>query len=166
MKTAYIGLGSNIDAFSSISEGIEAVSKLVNVTGVSKFYLNDAVGSSEGQAPFLNGILRVQTNLTARQLKFDVLRVVEKEFGRLDGDRKYDARRLDIDLILFGSEVIDEPDLQIPHPEVLTRDFVFVPMFELVPGLIHPAEGISLSDLVTMEAREMKSYSFSRSIMH
>ena len=49
---------------------------------------------------------------------------------------------------------------------MLTRDFVFVPMFDLVPGLIHPAEGAPLSDLVTMEAREMKSYSFSRSVLH
>ena len=165
MKTAFIGMGSNIDAFSSISEGIDALVKSLDVTGISKFYFNEAVGSSEGQGAFLNGVIRVQTDLSARELKFDVLRKIEHDFGRRDGEHKHDARRLDLDLILYGSEVIDEADLKLPHPEILTRDFVFVPIFDLVPGLIHPAFGVSLSELVNEEAREMKSYSFSRSIM-
>ena len=161
MVRAYIGVGSNIDPFDSVARGLAAISKVLNVSAVSKFYLNSAVGTSEGQHEFLNGVIAIETELDPYELKFKVLRSIEKDFGRQEGEHKHDERRLDLDVILYGGLVLETELMQVPHPETLTRDFVYVPLLELVPGMVHPGEGLPVCDLIEGEPRSMKAYSFS-----
>jgi 2-amino-4-hydroxy-6-hydroxymethyldihydropteridine diphosphokinase len=162
MKTAYIAVGSNIDPFGSISTALIELEKVLKVTAVSKFYLNGAVGTSEGQHEFLNGVVRVETELDPYDLKYKVLRSIEQKYGRQEGEHKHDERKLDLDLVLYGSMVVDTEFMQIPHPEILSRDFVYVPLLEIVPGLVHPQEGLLLSDLVSDDTREMKAYKMAK----
>ena len=158
MKTAYIAMGSNIDPFDSIAMALRDLGAKLKITAVSGFYLNQAVGTSEGQHEFLNGVIRVETSLDAYDLKYKVLREIEQDFGRREGGHKHDERKLDLDLILYGSSVVETDLMQLPHPEILTRDFVYVPLLEIVPGLVHPKVGSLLSELITAEPRTMKRY--------
>jgi 2-amino-4-hydroxy-6-hydroxymethyldihydropteridine diphosphokinase len=162
MKTAYIAVGSNIDPFDSISAALLELEAVLKVTAVSKFYLNGAIGTSEGQHEFLNGVVRIETELDAYDLKYKVLRTIEQKYGRQDGEHKHDERMLDLDLVLYGSSVIDTEFMQLPHPEIITRDFVYVPLLEIVPGLVHPQKGLLLSELVSGEKRKMQAYKMAK----
>lgn len=162
MKTAYIAVGSNIDPFDSISAALLELEAVLKVTAVSKFYLNGAIGTSEGQHEFLNGVVRIETELDAYDLKYKVLRTIEQKYGRQDGEHKHDERMLDLDLVLYGSSVIDTEFMQLPHPEIITRDFVYVPLLEIVPGLVHPQKGFLLSELVSGEKRKMQAYKMAK----
>jgi 2-amino-4-hydroxy-6-hydroxymethyldihydropteridine diphosphokinase len=99
----------------------------------------------EGNAPqplYLNAVVRVETTLTARQL-LDLCLGIETMLGRVrPKDGAKDARVIDIDLLLFGEESIDQPGLQIPHPALLGRPFVRIPLADVAtPGLCHPQAG-------------------------
>ena len=158
MVKAYIAVGSNIDPFESVAQGLAEIAKKLNVLAISKFYLNTAVGTSEGQHEFLNGLVIVETDLDPYELKFTMLRNIEKDFGRQEGEHKHDERRLDLDLVLYGSQIINTELIQLPHPEILSRDFVYIPLLELVPDLVHPEKGSHLINLIDDEPRKMKPY--------
>jgi 2-amino-4-hydroxy-6-hydroxymethyldihydropteridine diphosphokinase len=90
----------------------------------------------------LNAVVRVETSLTARQL-LDSCLAIERMLGRVrpaDGAKR--ARVIDIDVLLFGEQTVDQPGLQVPHPALLTRPFVRIPLADVAtPGLRHPQAG-------------------------
>ena len=101
------------------------------------------------QAVFLNGVWRVETALTARQLKFDVLRPIEAQLGRVRGEDAYAARTIDLDVLLFGDLVSDEVGLCVPDPDIRTRAFILIPLLELDPALTLPDTGEPLVDMAS-----------------
>jgi 2-amino-4-hydroxy-6-hydroxymethyldihydropteridine diphosphokinase len=134
---AFIAVGSNIDPSKNIAASLLALKALVKITAVSNFYRTPAVGRP-GRPDFLNGVIKIQTGLDPRRLKFDVLRKVESQFHRVRSADKFAARTIDLDVILYGSLVIDEPDLRLPDPAIRTYPFVAIPLLELAPDLILP----------------------------
>jgi 2-amino-4-hydroxy-6-hydroxymethyldihydropteridine diphosphokinase len=139
---AYVGLGANrgdrermlraaVDALAA-EEGIEVVS-------VSTLRETEPVGVGE-QPRFLNGAAELETTLTAREL-LDRLLAVEQRFGRVRIPGEHGPRTLDLDLLLYGDEVIDEQGLTVPHPRLHERRFVLEPLAELAPGLVVPGRG-------------------------
>ena len=92
------------------------------------------------QPPLLNGAVELETTLTAREL-LDQLHAVEQRFGRVRIPGEHGPRTLDLDLLLYGDETIDEPGLTVPHPRVHERRFVLEPLAELAPGLVVPGRG-------------------------
>ena len=122
MTKAYIGVGSNIQPERSILMALERLRQSLDVTLTSPFYRTKAVGTALGQDDFINGMVIVETNLTAHQLKYDVLREIEYELGRLKDMPKHAPRNMDLDLILFGDQIID--DINVPEPEILDRPYV------------------------------------------
>ena len=93
------------------------------------------------QPPFLNAVAEVETELGAREL-LDILLEVERGLGRERGTGpRYGPRAIDLDLLLFGSEVIDEPGLTVPHPRLHERRFALEPLADLDPGLVVPGRG-------------------------
>ena len=89
---------------------------------------------------YLNGAAELETTLTAREL-LDRLLAVEQRFGRVRVPGEHGPRTLDLDLLLYGDEVIDEPGLTVPHPRLHERRFVLEPLAELAPGLVVPGRG-------------------------
>lgn len=131
---AYIAVGSNIDPERNVVAALEKLRGRVEVVGVSTFYRSAAVGGPE-QPAFVNGVVHVRTARSPRGLKFEVLRRIEDELGRIRGQDKFAPRTIDLDLVLYDRCVIDEPELRIPDPGIGERPFVAVPLLELAPDL-------------------------------
>ncbi|MFC6232803.1 2-amino-4-hydroxy-6-hydroxymethyldihydropteridine diphosphokinase [Paenibacillus allorhizosphaerae] len=131
-ERAYIGLGSNIgDREHYLHEAARLLEEHpeVRVTGKSGWYETDPVGFVE-QDPFLNMVIRVETTLTAERL-FERMLQVEQLLGR-KREIRWGPRTIDLDLLLYGDVVQDRPDLILPHPRMLERAFVLVPLIEVM----------------------------------
>ena len=143
MVYAYVGLGSNLgdrEGTLRAAVGRLATPPETKVLQLSTLRRTDPVGYLD-QPRFLNGAVELETALSARRL-LDALLGLEQAFGR---DRASAVpkgpRTLDLDLLLFGADVIDEPGLEIPHPRLHERRFVLEPLAELDPSLEVPGKG-------------------------
>lgn len=136
MTRAYVGLGANLgDREATIRAALAA---LPGVVGVSTLRETEPVGVVD-QPPFLNGAAALETELGPREL-LDVLLAVERDLGRERRER-WGPRTIDLDLLLYGDETIDEPGLTVPHPRLHERRFALEPLLELAPDLVVPARG-------------------------
>jgi 2-amino-4-hydroxy-6-hydroxymethyldihydropteridine diphosphokinase len=108
----------------------------------------------ENQGWFLNCVVSLETRLGPREL-LGRLQAIEARLGRHPGER-FGPRVIDIDILLYGSEVISEPGLEIPHPRLAERPFVLVPLDEIRPGLVHPVLRMSVSELVARARSEKR----------
>jgi len=141
---AFVGLGSNLgERESMIRLALDDLARLPTTTLVraSSLYDTEPVGDAD-QPSFLNAVAQLETELTARQLLWNLL-LIERRLGRVR-TRHWGPRVIDLDLLLYGSEVLDEPDLKVPHPELIRRSFVLVPLVELDPLVVHPVTGETL----------------------
>jgi 2-amino-4-hydroxy-6-hydroxymethyldihydropteridine diphosphokinase len=133
---AYVGLGANLgDREATIRA---AVAELPGVVAVSSLRETDPVGITE-QPRFLNGVAALETELTPREL-LDVLLAVERRLGR-ERRQRWGPRTIDLDLLLYGDEVIDDDGLTVPHPRLHERRFVLEPLADLAPVLEVPGLG-------------------------
>jgi 2-amino-4-hydroxy-6-hydroxymethyldihydropteridine diphosphokinase len=136
MTTAYVGLGSNLGDRERL---IRQAADLIGAERVSTVIETEPWGYGN-QPMFLNAVAEVETPLTARQL-LDHLLDVERRLGRERVGAQWGPRTIDLDLLLFGEETIDEPGLVVPHPRLSEREFVLRPLAELVPSLKIPGNG-------------------------
>ena len=142
MTRAYVGLGANLgDRERTLREAVAALGaeEGLEVLAVSTLRETEPVGVVE-QPPFLNGAAALDTTLEAPELLKRLL-AVEQRFGRVRVPGEHGPRTLDLDLLLYGDEQIDEPGLAVPHPRLHERRFVLEPLVELDPGLVVPARG-------------------------
>lgn len=141
---AYIGLGSNLDdPVGQLRRAVEALRGLSEsrLTAVSRFYRSAPMGSAE-QPDYVNAVAMLDTCLEPLAL-LDALQAIEQQQGRIRKGERWGPRTLDLDLLLYGAEVIAEPRLQVPHPGIKQRNFVLVPLADLAPELVFP-DGESL----------------------
>jgi 2-amino-4-hydroxy-6-hydroxymethyldihydropteridine diphosphokinase len=139
---AYVGLGANLgDRERMLRAAVDALAaeEGIEVVSVSTLRETEPVGVGE-QPRFLNGAAELETTLTAREL-LDRLLAVEQRFGRVRFPGEHGPRTLDLDLLLYGDETIDEPGLAVPHPRMHERRFVLEPLAELAPGLVVSGRG-------------------------
>jgi 2-amino-4-hydroxy-6-hydroxymethyldihydropteridine diphosphokinase len=133
---AYVGVGANLgDRGATISAALGA---LPGVVGVSELRETEPVGVV-GQPPFLNGAVALETELGPREL-LETLLGIERELGRERRER-WGPRTIDLDLLLYGDETIDEPGLTVPHPRLHERRFVLEPLLDLDSDLEIPGRG-------------------------
>ena len=142
MTRAYVGLGANLgDRERTLREAVDALGagEGIEVVAVSTLRETEPVGVGE-QPRFLNGAAALDTTFESREL-LDRLLDVEQRFGRVRVPGEHGPRTLDLDLLLYGDEQIDEPGLTVPHPRLHERRFVLEPLAELAPGLVIPGRG-------------------------
>ena len=147
---AYVGLGSNLgERESLLKSALEQLAQLpeTRLGKVSSLYDTAPVGELD-QPNFLNAVAQLETALTARQFLWNLL-LIERRLGRVrHAAQRYGPRTIDLDLVLFGDQVIDTPDLKVPHPEYHRRAFVLVPLAEIEPKLVHPVLGLTAPELL------------------
>lgn len=129
---AFLGLGSNLgDRWAHLRR---AVAGLPDVVAVSPVYETDPVGGPEGQGPYLNCVVELDTELSPRAL-LETGQRLESEAGRVRAER-WGPRTLDVDVLLVDDLTVAEPDLIVPHPRLWERDFVLVPLADLAPDIL------------------------------
>jgi 2-amino-4-hydroxy-6-hydroxymethyldihydropteridine diphosphokinase len=139
--TAYIGLGGNMnDPEGHLARGLEELEALpqTRVTGRSRLYRSAPVGYLD-QPDFVNAVARIQTELSPESLLVELL-AIELRHGRR---REFPnaPRTLDLDLLLYGNEILSTARLTIPHPRMGERGFVLLPLLELAPDIVIPGQG-------------------------
>jgi 2-amino-4-hydroxy-6-hydroxymethyldihydropteridine diphosphokinase len=129
---AFLALGSNMGDRRGYLAG--GMSRLPDVAAVSNLYETDPVGGPPGQGAYLNCVVELKTSRTPREL-LAVAQAAESAAQRVRLER-WGPRTLDVDILLVGDEVVDEPDLVVPHPRMWERGFVLVPLADLAPELV------------------------------
>jgi 2-amino-4-hydroxy-6-hydroxymethyldihydropteridine diphosphokinase len=139
---AFVGLGANLgEREATIRRAVELLTAEpdVDLVGVSTLLETDPVGYLD-QPRFLNGAAEIETTLAPREL-LDRLLAVERTLGRERTGPRFGPRTIDLDLLVYGGEQIDEPGLRVPHPRLHERAFALAPLAELDPALHVPGRG-------------------------
>ena len=153
---AYIALGSNLgDRERNIRSAVKKLGETdgVSVVKVSKLFDNPAVGGPENSPNFLNAAARLETTLGSHALLHRLLEI-ERELGRQRRE-KWEPRLIDLDLILYGDQIISSQELVIPHPLMHERKFVLQPLAEIAPDIVHPTLQMTIAGLLeTVTSRQ------------
>jgi 2-amino-4-hydroxy-6-hydroxymethyldihydropteridine diphosphokinase len=146
METAYLSLGSNLgDRAANLRAALAQLDEAGRLLVVSGLYETQPVDVPD-QPWFLNCVAAIETDMTPRELLNLGLRI-EAEMGRLRM-REKGPRKIDIDVVLFGNRIVDEPGLKIPHPAMHLRRFVLEPLVEIAPEVRHPELGKTARELL------------------
>ena len=143
MARVYLGLGSNIDARKNLRIGVDELRTRYGELQLSAIYESAALGF-EG-ADFLNMVVGIESDVPPCDLQKQI-ELIHDLTGRDRGSGRFTSRPLDIDLLLYGDLVVDEPRLKLPRRDVLNYNFVLRPLAELDPGLIHPVTGKTMQE--------------------
>lgn len=141
MPIVYLGLGSNTQPAHNLRLGVRELSRRFTLIAVSRVYRNAAFGFEGSE--FLNAVAKVETDLSAAMI-VNELNVIHELAGRRREDSAFSSRTLDIDLLLYGDEVI--PEKRLPRSDVLDYSFVLRPLSEIAPDLRHPVTGDTMAE--------------------
>jgi 2-amino-4-hydroxy-6-hydroxymethyldihydropteridine diphosphokinase len=137
-RPAFLGLGSNLgDRRAALERAVTLLAVRGDVVAVSPVYETEPMGGPEDQDPYLNVVVELSTADSPRAL-LERCRGLEEDAGRVRTVR-FGPRTLDADVLMVGQERVDEPDLVVPHPRMLERRFVLVPLADLAPDLVPAA---------------------------
>jgi 2-amino-4-hydroxy-6-hydroxymethyldihydropteridine diphosphokinase len=143
--TAYLGLGSNLgDRQANLDRALELLSQRLRLEKISSIYDSEPVGNVD-QPRFLNMVCEVSTHLTPQAL-LALAKGIESKLGRAGPTGT--PRPIDIDILFYGDQVIETPELVIPHPRLTERAFVLVPLVEIAPEVVHPVNGKTVKELL------------------
>ncbi len=143
--TAYLGLGSNLgDRQANLDRALTFLGQRLRVDKVSSIYDSEPVGNVE-QPRFLNLVCQVTTNIEPAGL-LALAKGIEAKMGRTGPSGA--PRTIDIDILFYGDQVIETPELVIPHPRLAKRAFVLAPLVEIAPDLVHPVSGKTAKELL------------------
>jgi len=141
----YLGLGSNLgNRQDNLKEALSFLSQRMRVGKVSSVYDTKPVGNID-QPRFLNMVCQVYTRLAPKELLI-LVKGIESKLGRVG--KSGDSRPIDIDILFYGDQIIETPELVIPHPRLAKRAFVLIPLAEIAPTLRHPVSGKTIQGIL------------------
>ena len=144
----YVGIGSNVgNKRENFFEAVSRLSKLpeTRVVKESSLYESEPLGDSKEW--FVNGAVEIETRFKPEML-LKKFKNIERAMGRKKVKKRWGARVIDLDILLYDSTVVKKKNLRIPHPEMPSRKFVLVPLSEIAPQIIHPELGVTISELL------------------
>jgi 2-amino-4-hydroxy-6-hydroxymethyldihydropteridine diphosphokinase len=150
----YVGVGSNLgDRWGRLALAAKELraAKPVQLVAASRVY--DAAPIGPPQPRYLNAVLELEADVPALEL-LDLLQEIEQKGGRVRGPERWGPRTLDLDLLLYGDEVVRVPRLVVPHPGLAVRRFVLAPLAELCPERVVPGTGRTVAQLLALVAPE------------
>lgn len=147
MARAFIALGSNLgDRPVNLAQAISILKRFSTIGRRSPIYETEPMYVSD-QPMFLNMVVEIETELTPREL-LTSLKAAEKQLGR-EGGVRYGPRLIDLDILFYEDQVVNEPHLKIPHPHLAERVYVLKPLCDIAPHLIHPVSGSTMDKLLS-----------------
>jgi 2-amino-4-hydroxy-6-hydroxymethyldihydropteridine diphosphokinase len=153
--TCYLSLGSNLgDRVSHLRQAVDLLKQTGRITALSSLYRTGPVGLKDNGGDFLNMALCLETNLGPLEM-LRRIKTFERKMGRPERVSGPVSRVIDIDILMVDDLVLSLPDLTVPHPGMLKRAFVLVPLCEIAPRLEHPTEGALIEELLEgLQSRE------------
>jgi len=154
-ETVYILAGSNIgDREKNLQTAVEIIRQMegMELIAVSGVYVSEAVDMDEGAPAFMNLVVMGDYQYKPTEL-LNSLELIEKKLGRTGKGAK-ESRTIDLDLLLFGEQVIETDRLSVPHRELLNRPFAMVPLLQIEPDIIHPVTGTPVAEFLTEKGRQ------------
>jgi len=146
---AYIGIGSNLGKKrENYLEALERIAKVPNTRIVkeSSLYESEPWGG-ESREWYVNGVIEIETELTPDDL-LKKCQNIERAMGRKRVRKRWGARIIDLDILLYDNLIVGKKNLKIPHPEMHKRKFVLIPLSEIAPQIVHPILGMTISELL------------------
>ena len=144
----FLGIGTNLgNRESNLKEVVKEIEEHIGQVLQTSSVYETAPWGFTAENDFLNMVLKVETVNSPSGLLKRVL-MIESMLGRIRNEEQYTSRIIDIDILLYGDQVIDEKNLRIPHPLMHERNFVLVPLCEIAPELVHPVKGKSIRVLL------------------
>jgi 2-amino-4-hydroxy-6-hydroxymethyldihydropteridine diphosphokinase len=151
VATVHLGLGSNLgDRLTTLRRAVDELALVGDLLAASSIYETAPFGVT-AQPPFLNSCVAIETRLAPREV-LERTRAIEKALGRVAGPR-WGPRAIDIDILLCGDVILSEPDLVVPHPGLLERAFVLVPLAEIASDRVIPPAGLTVAEALARVAR-------------
>ncbi len=154
---AYVGLGSNLgDGRALINQALAELGRNPSIHHLrrSSFYRSAAWGV-QSQADFVNAVAELDCSLSGMEL-LTVLLATEEKGGRVRGPERWGPRTIDLDLLLYGQQVLHKPGLEVPHPRMHLRAFVLLPLLELAPELEIPGVGLAREIFGSLESQRVE----------
>ena len=149
MTVAYIGIGSNVgDRVENLRQALEHLDGIMSLERLSATY-ETAPRYVLDQPPFLNMAVGGDTPLEPLLL-LEQLKKIEIDIGRVPTEERYGPRAIDLDILFYGSDVVNEPGLSIPHPLMAEREFVLRPLADIAPNFRHPVMGRSVAEILSL----------------
>jgi 2-amino-4-hydroxy-6-hydroxymethyldihydropteridine diphosphokinase len=143
---AYLSLGSNIEPERNLPAAVDQLAEFGRIRAVSAVWQTTPIGFTD-QPDFLNAVVLLETPLSARALREQVIAQIERSLNRVRTADKNAPRTIDIDIMLFNHDVLSLGGRRIPDPEVLERPFVAIPLAEIAPDYVHPETGQTLEQI-------------------
>lgn len=148
MAISYILLGSNLgNKLAHLEKAIFCLKQAgLNLIEISHLYQTKAWGN-QNQDDFYNVVLKIETNFTAVKL-LETLLAIESEMGRIRSEEKWLPRIIDLDILYYNNDILNLPNLQIPHPFIAQRKFTLIPLNDIAPDYNHPLLGLTNKELL------------------
>jgi len=144
----YIGIGSNVgNKRENFFEAVERVGKLPDTRVIKESSLYESEPLGDAKDWYVNGAIEIETKFKPEAL-LEKFKNIERAMGRKKVKKRWGARIIDLDILLFDLAVVKKKSLRIPHPEMASRKFVLIPLSEIAPQVIHPELGVTISELL------------------
>lgn len=156
----YIGIGSNVgNKRENFFEAVTRLAKLPDTRVLKESSLYESEPLGDAKEWYVNGAVEIETRLKPDML-LKKLKNIERSMGRKKVKKRWGARVIDLDIVLYDSAVVKKKTLRIPHPEMSTRKFVLLPLSEIAPQVVHPELGVTISELLIKIKDDKKIHLF------
>ena len=156
----YIGIGSNVgNKRENFFEAISRLAKLPDTRVLKESSLYESEPLGDAKEWYVNGAVEIETKFKPDML-LKKFKNIERAMGRKKIKKRWGARIIDLDILLFDSAIVKKKNLRIPHPEMSSRKFVLIPLSEIAPQVIHPELGVTISEMLINVKDDKKSHLF------